>query len=308
VADSVPRHHSATPVTLTDGGYRAEVSPVGARLVRAQRGDVDLVLVVPDGVVPSPYAGAVLAPWPNRIYGASYSFEGTTYGPPANEAATGSALHGLVAFLVFDPVEVTSESVLLRTMVARQPGYPTALEVEVAYRLDDEGLTGSVTARNMGDHCAPYGLGWHPYLVAPDGGLEDWRLTLPANGRCKVDVRGRPTGGTGAVDGTDLDFRDGREIAGAVLDVTFTDLTPGRDAAVRVQGPDGRGVELSAIGDWAGFWQVYTSDTIGPVLHRKGLAVEPMTCPPDAFRSGDSVIRLPPGDVHKAAWRLRALP
>ena len=36
-------------------------------------------------------------------------------------------------------------------------------------------------------------------------------------------------------------------------------------------------------------------------MHRKSLAVEPMTCPPDAFNSGVDLVVLQPGQSHSLA-------
>jgi len=47
--------------------------------------------------------------------------------------------------------------------------------------------------------------------------------------------------------------------------------------------------------------QVYSGEEIG----RAGVAVEPMTCPPDAFNSGEDVIVLEPGDSHVFEFRIR---
>ena len=43
------------------------------------------------------------------------------------------------------------------------------------------------------------------------------------------------------------------------------------------------------------YLMLFTGDTL-PDVNRRSLAVEPMTCPPNAFRTGESVIRLEPGE------------
>ncbi|HWU31187.1 MAG TPA: galactose mutarotase, partial [Microbacterium sp.] len=53
--------------------------------------------------------------------------------------------------------------------------------------------------------------------------------------------------------------------------------------------------------------QVHTADLPDPAASRRGLAVEPMTCPPDAFNSGTDLIVLEPGAAHTAGWSIRAL-
>jgi aldose 1-epimerase len=49
------------------------------------------------------------------------------------------------------------------------------------------------------------------------------------------------------------------------------------------------------------YLMLFTGDT-RPDVNRRSLAVEPMTRPPNAFRTGDSLIRLEPGDSATAAW------
>jgi aldose 1-epimerase len=68
-------------------------------------------------------------------------------------------------------------------------------------------------------------------------------------------------------------------------------------------GPDGTGVRLWADASF-GWWQVFTGDTLPRERYRRSVAVEPMTCPPDAFRSGRDVITLDPGQPWHATWRL----
>jgi aldose 1-epimerase len=61
---------------------------------------------------------------------------------------------------------------------------------------------------------------------------------------------------------------------------------------------------------WDEAWpwvQVHTADRPEPGLNRSGLAVEPMTCPPDAFNSGVDLVRLQPGAEHRARWHAWAL-
>ena len=75
-------------------------------------------------------------------------------------------------------------------------------------------------------------------------------------------------------------------------------MRPGPAAA---DGGSGARVSL-----WAGagyHWlQVFTGDPLSPDRRRKALAVEPMTCPPNAFRTGDALIRLEPGSSFTSTW------
>jgi aldose 1-epimerase len=55
------------------------------------------------------------------------------------------------------------------------------------------------------------------------------------------------------------------------------------------------------------WWQVFTGDTLSPPRRRRSIAVEPMTCPPDAFRSGKDVVVLPPGATWRGTWGITPL-
>ena len=71
---------------------------------------------------------------------------------------------------------------------------------------------------------------------------------------------------------------------------------------------DGSSDDGTAVTLWAdeayGWVQVFTGDTLPAAARRRGLAVEPVTCPPDAFNSGVGLLRLEPGQSHTATWGL----
>jgi aldose 1-epimerase len=61
---------------------------------------------------------------------------------------------------------------------------------------------------------------------------------------------------------------------------------------------------------WAGpgygWLQVFTSDTLHGERHRRAVAIEPMTCPPNALVSGDDLIVLAPGESVSHSWGVAA--
>ena len=140
-------------------------------------------------------------------------------------------------------------------------------------------------ARNTGTARAPYGVGQHPYL-AVDGSVDNAVLTVPGRTRLLTDDRGNPTG-TEPVAGSAHDFTEPRAIGDLVLDTAFTDLDRDPDGRVRVRValPGGTGVDLWA-GETVSWLQAFTGDTLAPERRRRGLAVEPMSCPPGALASG----------------------
>jgi aldose 1-epimerase len=94
---------------------------------------------------------------------------------------------------------------------------------------------------------------------------------------------------TGLVDDMVL---EGEPVGAAVLDETRPIEAPWR---LRVDD-----VTVWADEKWP-YVQLFTGDPL-PDVARRSLAVEPMTCPANAFRTGESLIRLEPGDVFDATW------
>ena len=245
--------------------------------------------------------GQLLVPWPNRIRDGAYEFEGRHLQLPLTEPEQRNAIHGLARWLPWRVDQRGESSATLGLDLPAQPGYPFQLELSVEYQLNAGGLKVTQTATNVGREPCPYGSGAHPYLSAAPGLVDDWELTVPADTALVTDDRQIPVGAT-PVEATELDFRDPRGIGDIRLDTAFTGL--GRDAGGIAT------VTVSRPGRVLGLWvdgahqylMVFTGDTLAPERRRRGLAVEPMTCAPDAFRSGAGLRVLAPGETVVAAW------
>lgn len=250
--------------------------------------------------------GTPLVPWPNRLGDGRYTFDGHAYQVPLTEPSKRNAIHGLLRWRPWRAVAHEADRVVMSARIHPMPGYPFAVDVEVDYSLDAGGLTVRTTAVNRGDAAAPYGCGQHPYLSPGDGLIDGCRLELDASTRVTTDDERQLPTGTEPVGGTRFDLRSGRILAGDRIDHAFTDLArdgSGR-ARARLTGPDGHTAELWVDGAYP-YLEIYTGDTLAPDRRRRGLGVEPMTCPPDAFRSGVDVVRLEPGRSHTATWGAR---
>jgi aldose 1-epimerase len=288
---------------------RATIGRVGAGLRRFTDAGRDLILPAP-GPAGFRYHGALLAPWPNRIAGGRYRFGDRWHQLPINEVERNNALHGLVCWTRFDLVALAPSSVTLSHELVPQPGYPFRLSLTVRYALTPGGLTCEVVACNEDEVSLPYGVASHPYLRAGSGGVNGWRLQLPAAAFLTVTTdRLLPVEPAPVADGP-FDFRVSHAIGNTFIDHAFTALIPDADGLVRVRllDDDAGGVECEwdpAVLPWV---QLHTADAPGADGHRAGLAVEPMTCPPDAFNSGTDVVVLSPGARHRASWTIRALP
>ena len=245
--------------------------------------------------------GQVLLPWPNRLQDGIYEFDGERYQLALTEPEHANAIHGLVSWTSWQAREQAPHRVVLQHIVHPQPGYPFTLGVEIAYELGVDGLSVQTTATNVGEAPCPYGCGAHPYLTVGTESVDDIVLQIPARTALRSDARGIPTG-TVAVDGTELDFRTARRIAETRLDNGYTDLE--RDEArlclVELTTHDGSSRVTLWLDESYPYLMVFTGDR--PDVQRRGLAVEPMTCPPNSFRSGEGLIRLDPGASVTTGW------
>ncbi|GAA1505530.1 aldose 1-epimerase family protein [Sphaerisporangium rubeum] len=296
---------TGTQHTITAGGLRAVVTEVGAGLRELTHEGRPLVLGYGESETPFGSAGLPLLPWPNRIEDGKYDFDGQTRQLAITEPKFGNASHGLTRTLPWRAETHEESSIRLGLRLFPQPGYPHILDLGVTYTLDPSGLTVEFDAHNLGGSDAPYGFGAHPYLTL-GGPVDDAVLELPASRWLSVDERKIPVAGHD-VDGTPYDFRTPRPVGGTALDTAFTGLTPGPDGVVRVRLTGGsHGVELWA-GEGVRWLQLFTGDALPGPYRRAGLAVEPMSCPPNAFRTGEDVIRIAPGTRTGHRWGIRPL-
>ncbi|WP_433676124.1 aldose 1-epimerase family protein [Microbacterium gorillae] len=304
MTDIQPR--SGAQIALAGHGYTATIASIGATLRELRFEGRELVASFDADEVRPVSRGVTLAPWPNRIADGRYRFAGEEHQLPLTEPARQNALHGLACWLDFTAVETAPERVLLTATIEPQAGYPFRVAVDVEYALTPQGLVQTVTGRNVGADAAPWGTSAHPYLLGGDGRVDDWTLTLPAAQVLQVtEDRLLPLEVADVSRHPDLDFREPRAIADTFIDHAYTGL-PSGTVTVAVTGPDGHGTAMS-WDDTCRWVQIHTADTPGAErTHRAGLAVEPMTCPPDAFNSGTDLIVLEPGDSHRARWTIFA--
>lgn len=302
------RPPSGAQWTIAADGHEAVIVEVGGGLRTYRHDGVDYV----DGygldeLCPG-CAGQVLAPWPNRIRDGRYSFGGREFQLALTEPERHVALHGLVNYLPWRLESQTADSVVVRCDLPAQSGYPWPLLLRAEWRIGPTGLHVTHQATNVGREECPFGFSVHPYLRLPGVAVDDLLLRVPARSHLLLDNRLLPIG-VAKVAGGEYDFTEPRRIGPAAIDMAFGDLEldPAAEEASRVtlSSPDG----TAAVSVWAdatfGWWQVFTGDTLPGERYRRSVAIEPMTCPPDAFRTGRDVIVLEPGRTFQASWGIR---
>ena len=289
-----------TEVVLHAGDARLVVDLRGGGLRRLVVGDWDVLDGYPAGTVPDGWRGVVLLPWPNRVRNGRWAWQGRDLQLDVHSPEQPHAFHGLVAWQPWTVVEAGRDRATVGTTVERRPGYPFRLTAAVDYVLADDRLTVTLRVGNPGSVPAPFGAGMHPYLhvgAAEDGGISGADLDVGA--RAALDTEGGlPTGERHRFHG------DVGRIGHRAFDTPLTDLERDDDgwARVRLRGPAGQ-LELAVDEAWP-WLQLYTGDQMPEGQRRRSLAVEPMTCPPNALADGVDLLLLDPGAEWSGAWTL----
>ncbi len=244
---------SGRQVVLRHGEQHAVVVEAGGGLRTYEAGGVAVLDGYAEDEACEAGRGQPLLPWPNRLGDGRYDFDGASFSLALTEPERHNAIHGLTRWSSWEVLEAATDRALLGHTLRPQPGWAWTLELRIDYRLGDTGLDVRLQVRNRSPRRGPFGAGFHPYLAAPSGRVDDLEITVPASERSVTDERGLP---------------------------------------VRA----GMGPAWTHV-------MVFTGDALGPRA-RQGLAVEPMTCPADALRSGTGVVVLEPDEIWDATWSI----
>ena len=283
--------------SISHGRHAAVVTEVGATLRSLRVDGREWLWSFQPEQTPSGSQGKQLLPWPNRIRDGRYTFEGTEYQLPITEVPRHTALHGLNDGFAWELVSHTHAQVVQRHRFHPEAGWPGILTATITHILSDTGLRVDVHVSNDGDAEVPYGYGVHPYFAFDD--VDSVTLELPFADELQVDEdRLLPIALAPVTRGKD--FRTARRLGQTVFDTAFTGPSQPR-WSVRLTGAQ-HTVEVWAdeMMPWV---QVYTRP------ERDAVAVEPMTCGPDAFNDGpthDDLVILSAGQTHTSTWGVRA--
>lgn len=286
---------------ISSGPYRAVVTEVGATLRHLSVDGRDILAGFGPSDRISGGHGQQLLPWPNRIRDGRYTFRGQEYDLPLSEPERHNAIHGLVRWSGWDLVRHTDDTVVQQITVFPQKGWDTTLLATITHQLSERGLVVTVEAQNSGDRAVPFGYAAHPYFTVGEQTVDEIEVTVPAAKFLDVDDRLLPIS-LEPVDGRPEDLRGGTAVGDRNLDTAFTDLAIDPEY-------DGWRIRL-ALGDretfiWADAQHRWTQIYTGADRRDLGIAVEPMTCGPDAFNSevtADNVIVLEPQDSYQGRW------
>lgn len=288
-------HTGGQTVLLRHGDYEACIVTVGAGLCSLKYKDRYITIPHNPDEVPLAHLGKVLIPWPNRIKDGKYEFDGKSYQLAINDLKTMSASHGFLAWKEWQIEDLNPRQVILKSFVIPTLGYPFILESHAIYTLSADGLDIELLTDNIGKESAPYGVGQHPYISCNLKSLDECELSFPCTKVLAVDERMCPTQVVEA-QSVGLDFSTKRSLKGVKLDHAYQNTEEFVSLTL-----SSNEMEVSVDSE-APYIQLFSAEK----LDRKGLAVEPMSCPANAFNSGRGLVILNPGERHNLHYTISA--
>jgi aldose 1-epimerase len=212
---------------------------LGSNMFRFRVGKHDIIYCEQDLLKSMGFTGNfVLWPFPNRVRGKSYTYQGKEYSLAdlVRVASDATLIHGLVMDRQwhYEQPIVGADSVAVTTYVDIDPsapwytGYPFDSRLSLTYTLTSTGVTCSYHVQNKGTQTLPFGFALHPYFSLLSGGSQTF-VTLPADTVMEADTALLPTGRLLDVTGimyAMFDLRHPVAVGNLNLDHVYMDMQP----------------------------------------------------------------------------------
>lgn len=242
------------------------------------------------------FKGSKLSPFPNRIPDGVYEFEGKTYQLPITEIGASNNLHALLHNQPFDVMDemANEDQAILKLKYdykGTEPGYPFNYELKLVYTFNQEGVSIDTEIENFSPNAIPMGDGWHPYFRFSH--LDKVQMQMGAANRMSSNF-GNTLNGTHG-------FESSRVIGQDNLDDCFEVRESDKFAITLEDKADGLAFEIwqeSNEGKYK-YFQIYTPPS------RKTIAIEPVSCVPNAFNTGEGLIILKPNEKVSMSFGIR---
>lgn len=244
------------------------------------------------------FKGSKLSPFPNRIYEGKYTFDGINYQLPTNEVNANNSLHAILHCKPFEVDEMVADeqsaSVRLSyTYKGNTEGYPFPYHIVLTYVFNEEGVEVNTRITNLSDGDIPMGDGWHPYFKFEN--VDAVHLQMGAARRVSSNFGNKLTNQHG--------FEHYQSMAAVNLDDCF-EVMNGKCFSVKLRDLTSQ-IEIEIWQDSEDkkykYFQVYTPPS------RRSIAVEPVTCVPDAFNNGKGLIILKPNEMVSMSFGIKNL-
>ncbi|MFA0232553.1 aldose 1-epimerase [Vibrio sp. 10N.261.45.A7] len=243
---------------------------------------------------------AKLFPFPNRLNLGRYSFDNQNYQLPANFPWSDHAVHGL---LYNQPFSITksvatdeSASVTLQYQTpSLHPAFPFSFSLDITFTIDIMGkLTSSTTVSNLGNTAFPFGDAWHPYFSL-GAELKQCELAMSPCSEV-IHVNDLPNGEKHIFDCLSL----GDSLTNQSLNHCFEFDSKTSNQLTFTRSDSSAAIRYQQGASYP-FVQLYT-----PTIEQS-IAIEPMTCPADAFNNQIGLLTLNPSQTQTFTWQCQAI-
>jgi len=248
------------------------------------------------------FKSAKLSPFVCRLHAAQYTWEGYQY-TADKFLLNGHAIHGLLYDAVHEIEFIQASAFMAECKLVYRysgdhPGYPFAIDMNVRYRLEEANqLSITTTVHNRSGKTIPLSDGWHPYFKLGRS-IDTASLHINSRQQVEFDSELLPTGKL---------VPDKKWFKGAALHRVKLDNCFKLDAEQPLPHctlrDESVGLQLFIYPETGyPYLQVYTPD------HRRSIAIENLSSPPDAFNNHMGLIELGPLDSHLFSTRYRIEP
>lgn len=239
---------------------------------------------------------AKLFPFPNRLKFGRYQYAQREFTLPANFSWSEHAVHGLLYNQAFEVIDAVAEEAFAQIHLRFQTsslhnGYPFSFQLDVVYRIDDIGhLSCQTQITNQGKHPFPFGDAWHPYFSL---GTERNKCSVTMANAVELEHQeDLPTGNTNP----NHQFNQTLLLQGYELNHCYR-FTIETEQQIEFARLDQIAKIIYQQGASYPFVQLYTPQS------EESLAIEPMTCPADAFNNHIGLLELEPNQSASFQWQ-----
>jgi len=279
---------------ITGYGYSAQIDLKSANLLSLKKNGVHVTSNFSNRSSLNLYSGKLLAPWPNRIKEGRYHFNKRNFQLALNDRIENSALHGLIDKTVWKIVHFEKDLLVLCSKLESAIGYPFELEFKIQFKILFEGLKILVITKNISEITCPFGIGFHPYFTSGNKlKINNMKLKIPAD--MVFDNSMDKNNSIFSKKNARIDFRSGKIIGDTELNHAFRIKNHMQDIDLIDSFKKRKYVRPLQGVSWV---HVYSLDFAPPEIARSAIAIEPMSCPPNAFNNKIDLIELSPSDEH----------
>ena len=227
---------------------------------------------------------SLLFPFPGRIKNGKYDYNQQSFQLEQNEKNRSNAIHGLVYDKHFE-VESTETSEVDATVVLSYDskgtlvGFPFNFQLIITYLITNGSVELSATVKNKDEVSFPFGLGWHPYFKSEH--LQNSSLSFSSDEQLVCNENQIPKSAK------KNNLQQTFKLKNKFFDDSFILL----EKEVKFKS-ENYSLNMNFSENSDAFLQIYTPED------RKSIAIEPMSCSPNAFNSGNGLKILQPDETY----------